>query len=304
MTPETSIFDATHSDKRAGDAHSTSRRRAHSRQASTDANSERPRVLIVDDDEAVRTALRSLLLSVGLDATCFASIHELLDADVLEGPGCLVLEVRMRGASGLNLQHHLAQSGNPKPIIFLTGHGDIPMAVQAMKAGAVDFLTKPMRDQALLDAVNVGIALDAVRRAEAVVVKQHAARLATLTPRERQILREVAHGRLNKQIAFDLGISEVTVKLHRSNVMRKMEATSVGELIRRWEALPAAMREAAWVGELIRAWVAPARCYARVGQSELRPADFQAAFTDRTLGARAFFVAQSSAKSATSSQPG
>src|SRR5690606_9837192 len=123
-------------------------------------------------------------------------------------PGCLVLDVRMPGASGLDLQSHLAKSGNPKPVIFLTGHGDIPMTVQAMKAGAVDFLTKPVRDQTLLDAVAAGIAVDATRRQQAAVVKRNVERVATLTPREREVLREVARGRLNKQIAFDFGISE------------------------------------------------------------------------------------------------
>jgi FixJ family two-component response regulator len=152
----------------------------------------------------------------------------------------------MPGSSGLDLQNHLAMNGNSKPIIFLTGHGDIAMTVRAMKAGAIDFLTKPVRDQTLLDAVAAGIVRDTSQRAAARVVKQHVARLATLTPRERQVFREVAHGRVNKQIAFDLGISEITVKLHRGNVMRKMEATSVGELIRAWEALHhhSSMREA------------------------------------------------------------
>jgi FixJ family two-component response regulator len=135
-------------------------------------------------------------------------------------------------------------SGNPKPIIFLTGHGDIPMTVQAMKAGAVDFLTKPVRDQTLLDAVVAGIAMDAERRAEATVVRRNVARFERLTRREREVLHEVAHGRLNKQIAFDLGITEVTVKLHRSNVMRKMEVASVSELVRAWATLPAPMRAA------------------------------------------------------------
>jgi FixJ family two-component response regulator len=204
---------------------------------------EQPLVLILDDDERIRTALQELLLSVGIDSACFASTRELLDSGVPDRPGCLILDVRMPGSSGLDLQNHLAVSGDAKPIIFLTGHGDIPMTVRAMKAGAVDFLTKPVRDQTLLDAVSAGIARDIELRASARVVKQHAERLATLTRRERQVLREVAHGRLNKQIAFDLGISEITVKLHRSNVMRKMEAASVGELIRAWEALPEALRE-------------------------------------------------------------
>lgn len=207
------------------------------------SEAEQPLVIIVDDDAAVREALAELILSVGFQPACFASTRELLEADVLDRPGCLILDIRMPGASGLDLQQHLARNGNPKPIIFVTGHGDIPMTVQAMKAGAVDFLTKPVRDQTLLDAVFAGIAMDGARRAEAAIVKRSIERLATLTPREREVLREVARGRLNKQIAFDLGISEVTVKLHRGNVMRKMQAASIGELIRAWETLPAPMRE-------------------------------------------------------------
>ncbi|EHK78787.1 two component LuxR family transcriptional regulator [Sinorhizobium meliloti CCNWSX0020] len=188
--------------------------------------------------------MSELILSAGLKPLSFASTREVLDADILDRPGCLILDVRMPGASGLHLQRHLAENGNAKPIIFLTGHGDIPMTVQAMKAGAVDFLTKPVRDQTLLDAVLTGIALDAARRANALIVSRNLERLETLTHREREILREVAQGRLNKQIAFDLGISEVTVKLHRANVMRKMGAGSIGELIRAWETLPMVMREA------------------------------------------------------------
>jgi FixJ family two-component response regulator len=205
---------------------------------------EQPLVIIVDDDAPVREALSELIMSAGFQSIGFASTRELLDTDALDSPGCLILDVRMPGASGLDLQRHLAQNGNPKPIIFLTGHGDIPMTVQAMKAGAVDFLTKPVRDQTLLDAVIAGVAMDAARRAEAVIVRRNVERLETLTPREREVLRQVARGRLNKQIAFDLGISEVTVKLHRGNVMRKMEAASIGELILTWETLPASMREA------------------------------------------------------------
>jgi FixJ family two-component response regulator len=167
----------------------------------------------------------------------------LLETDALEKPGCLILDVRMPGSSGLDLQRHLAASGTCKPIVFLTGHGDIPMTVQAMKAGAIDFLTKPVRDQTLIDAVVDGIRRDVAQRADALAVKSNVERLETLTPRERQILHEVARGRVNKQIAFDLGISEVTVKLHRSNVMRKMGASSIGELIRAWESLPSPMRE-------------------------------------------------------------
>ncbi len=168
--------------------------------------------------------------SAGMDCVSFESTRELLETDVLDRPGCLVLDVRMPGSSGLDLQRHLSASGKSKPIVFLTGHGDIPMSVQAMKAGAIDFLTKPVRDQTLIDAVMDGINRDLKQRADALAVKGNVERLETLTPRERQVLHEVARGRVNKQIAFDLGISEVTVKLHRSNVMRKMQASSIGRI--------------------------------------------------------------------------
>ncbi|WP_284260531.1 response regulator transcription factor [Bradyrhizobium iriomotense] len=205
-------------------------------------NTDRPLVLIVDDDEEIRFSLRELLLSVGIDACCFGSTQELLRADLPERPGCLILDVRMPGASGLDLQQHLAQNGNMRPIIFLTGHGDIAMTVQAMKAGAVDFLTKPVRDQTLLDAVTTAIEKDVLQRAAAGRIEQHVARFAKLTPREREVVREVARGRLNKQIAFELGISEITVKLHRGNATRKLQAASVGDLIRIWETLPVELR--------------------------------------------------------------
>ena len=208
------------------------------------ANTDRPLVLIVDDDEEIRFALRELLLSVGLDACCFGSTQELLCADLPERPGCLILDVRMPGASGLDLQQQLVLNGNTRPIVFLTGHGDIAMTVQAMKAGAVDFLTKPVRDQALLDAVTAAIEKDIAQRASAQSVRQHVDHYLTLTPREREVLREVVQGRLNKQIAFDLGISEITVKLHRGNATRKLRAGSVGQLIRIWESLPAELRGA------------------------------------------------------------
>jgi FixJ family two-component response regulator len=208
-----------------------------------DTKADRPLVLIVDDDEEVRAALQELMQSVGLDAVCFALPRELLESELPDRPGCLVLDVRMPGASGLDLQHQLAAKGNLKPIIFLTGHGDIPMSVQAMKAGAVDFLTKPFRDQTLLDAITVAVEKDVQQRAATRRAKQHFDLFATLTHREREVMREVARGRLNKQIAFDLGIKEITVKLHRGNVMRKMKAASVGELIRAWETLPADLRD-------------------------------------------------------------
>jgi FixJ family two-component response regulator len=205
---------------------------------------ERPLVMIVDDDVGVREALHELMLSAGMQAACFASTRDLLDAGMLDRPGCLVLDVRMPGASGLDLQHQLAASGNRKPIVFLTGHGDIPMSVQAMKSGAVDFLTKPVRDQTLLDAVVRAIERDIVQRAKANIVQRNVELYATLTTREREILAEVARGRINKQIAFDFGISEVTVKLHRGKAMRKMQATTMAQLIRSWESLPADLRPA------------------------------------------------------------
>jgi FixJ family two-component response regulator len=151
--------------------------------------------------------------------------------------------VRLPGLSGLDFQRRLASSGRLKPIIFLTAYGDIPMTAEAMKAGAVDFLTKPVRDQNLLDAIEIAIERDIDQRETATAVKQHLDRFATLTPRERQVFRAVAQWRINKQIAFALGISIVTVKLHRSNVMRKMGAASVGSLIRAWEVLPSDIRE-------------------------------------------------------------
>ena len=205
---------------------------------------EQPLVLIVDDDSAVRDALNELILSAGMEPMCFASTRELLEAKMLDRPGCLLLDVRMPGASGLELQDQLAANGNRKPIIFLTAHGDILMSVQAMKAGAVDFLTKPVRDQTLLDAIIVAIRQDSAQRESATSVKRAMELLETLTAREREVLGEVARGRLNKQIAFDLCISEVTVKLHRANAMRKMQAKSIGELIRTWELIPSHLRSA------------------------------------------------------------
>jgi FixJ family two-component response regulator len=214
-----------------------------SQAAGNSAEADRPLVILVDDDDRLREALHELMLSVGLDAISFVSTRDLLEAELPDRPSCLVVDVRMPGVSGLDLQHRLAESGDAKPIVFLTAHGDIPMSVQAMKAGAVDFLTKPVRDQTLLDAIAAGIERDIRQRAHARVVKEHLSKLALLTPRECQVLREVALGRLNKQIAFNLGISEITVKLHRGNVMRKMRLTSVGELVRVWEVLPAGVRE-------------------------------------------------------------
>lgn len=206
------------------------------------ANAE-PLVIVVDDDEAVRQALCELLASVGIQAAGFASTRELLDAEVLDRPGCMILDVRMPGLSGLDFQSQLAANGIPASIIFLTGHGDIPMTVQAMKAGAVEFLTKPVRDQTLLDAVNKAIATDQARRDDVLMARRNTARYGSLTPRERQVMRAVVAGALNKQIAYDLGITEITVKLHRSSVMKKMNTPFVAHLVRAWQTLPADLRD-------------------------------------------------------------
>jgi len=207
--------------------------------AATSASS----VLVVDDDDAVRLSICELLESVGIHALGFSSTRDLLEADVLDRPGCMILDVRMPGLSGLDFQSHLNASGVPASIIFLTGHGDIPMTVQAMKAGAVEFLTKPVRDQTLLDAVNRAIAEDLFKREGALASRENITLFASLTPRERQVMRAVVQGALNKQIAYDLGITEVTVKLHRSSVMKKMRAPFVTHLVRAWQSLPVELRE-------------------------------------------------------------
>jgi len=206
--------------------------------AMNDVETVEPLVLIVDDDEQVRNSLQELMHSVDIEVAAFATTRELLESGLPDRPGCLILDVRMPGASGLDLQDHFAQQGTAKPIVFLTAFGDIPMTVKAMKAGALDFLTKPVRDQTLLDAVMTGIQRDIAQRAQARAVRKQIERFETLTSRERQVLRSVVFGRLNKQIAFDLGISEVTVKLHRGNGMRKMRVASVSQLTSAWELLP------------------------------------------------------------------
>jgi FixJ family two-component response regulator len=204
-----------------------------------------PIVIVVDDDDAVRLSICELLESVGIASLAFASARELMEASVLDRPGCMILDVRMPGLSGLDIQSHLAAHGIPTSIIFLTGHGDIPMTVQAMKAGAVEFLTKPARDQTLLDAVNRAIAADLAKRGDARTARENIALFQRLTPRERQVMRAVVQGALNKQIAYELGITEVTVKLHRSSLMRKMRAPFVTHLVRAWQSLPAELREEA-----------------------------------------------------------
>lgn len=189
-------------------------------------------VAVIDDDANFRESLGRLLKSVGVRHQLFASVAEFLESEPNDCATCLVLDVRLPGRSGLDFQRDLAAAGVKIPIVFITGYGDIPMSVQAMKAGAVEFLTKPFRDQDLLDAVNAGLARDRERREDDKVTSALRARLEGLTPRERAILVEVAKGRLNKQIAGEMGITVTTVKVHRSNMMRKVEAGSVAELCR------------------------------------------------------------------------
>jgi len=187
-------------------------------------------VLVIDDDTAVRDSVARLLRSVGLDAQLFASISEFFESVPPDGPTCLVLDVRLPGQSGLDLQRELAAANREIPIIFITGHGDIPMTVQAMKGGAIEFLTKPFRDQELLDAIQLGFSRDHARRENEKALATLKERFGSLSPREREIMVQVARGRLSKQIAHDIGISEATVKVHRSRAMHKMNAHSLPEL--------------------------------------------------------------------------
>lgn len=192
----------------------------------------KPTVLVIDDDSNVRASVGRLLRSLEMEVRLFASISDFLKSGPPDGPTCIVLDVRLPGQSGLDLQRELAAAHRDLPIIFITGHGDIPMTVQAMKGGAIEFLTKPFRDQDLLDAIQFGLARDRSRMENEQALSALKKRFDSLSPREREIMIEVARGRLSKQIAGDIGIAEATVKVHRSRLMRKMKATSLPVLSR------------------------------------------------------------------------
>ena len=204
----------------------------------------KPTVFIIDDDSSVREGVADLLRSVGLEVRAFASPQEFLDSKRPDAPGCLILDVRLPGPSGLELQGMLASSDIQLPIIFISGHGDIPMSVRAIKSGAVEFLTKPLHEQQLLDAVHAAVEQDRARREEAIALTELRLRFDTLTPREQEILVLVVSGRPNKQIAADLGLSEMTEKVHRSQVMHKTRAKSVIDLVRMTDKLGLSTRKA------------------------------------------------------------
>jgi FixJ family two-component response regulator len=201
------------------------------------AGAREPLVFIVEDEESVRRALSNLFQSVGLEVEVFGSAPEMLQSKLPDVASCLVLDVRLPGLSGLDFQAELAKANIHIPIIFMTGHGDIPMTVRAMKGGAVDFLTKPFRDQDMLDAVTVAIERDRKRRDAQRVVASLQALFETLTPRERDILALVASGLMNKQVAGELGLAEITVKIYRGQIMKKMGARSLADLVRMAETL-------------------------------------------------------------------
>lgn len=202
-----------------------------------EAGNNEPMVLVVDDDPSVRRALVNLFESVGLRVAAFGSAPEILQSKPPEVPSCLVLDIRLPGLSGLDLQADLAKANIHTPIIFITGHGDIPMTVRAMKSGAVDFLTKPVRDQDMLDAVQAAIQRDRKRREIEKTVSNLRSRFESLTPRERDVLSLVASGKMNKNVAAELGLAEITVKIYRGQIMRKMGAKSLAELVKMNEAL-------------------------------------------------------------------
>lgn len=196
-----------------------------------------PIVFVVDDDPSLRTALTNLFRSVGLRAEVFGSAPELLQSKLPDVPSCLILDIRLPGQSGLDFQAELAKANIHIPIIFMTGHGDIPMTVRAMKAGAVDFLSKPFRDQDMLDAVATAIERDRKRRKDEKVISELRAHFDSLTPREQEVLALVASGLMNKQIAAEIDLAEITVKIHRGHIMRKMGARSLADLVRMAELL-------------------------------------------------------------------
>jgi FixJ family two-component response regulator len=197
----------------------------------------RPLVLVVDDDLPMRDALQALFRSVGLDSEAFASTSALLERELPDVECCLVLDVRLPGVNGLDFQAQLLQSDRALPVIFMTGYGDIPMTVRAMKAGAVDFLSKPFRDQDMLDAVTTALERDRIRRRDLAEVLRLQDLYRGLTPRERQVMGHVAAGLMNKQIAGEIGLSEITVKIHRVNLMRKLGVRTVADLVRIAETL-------------------------------------------------------------------
>jgi FixJ family two-component response regulator len=200
-----------------------------------------PTVIVIDDDSAMRESISGLIRSVGFQVKMLASVDEFHQSGRPDGPACLVLDVRLPGQSGLDLQRELASRRIQLPIVFITGHGDIPMSVQAMKGGAIEFLTKPFRDQDLLDAIQVGLARDRARLDDEKSMAVLRARFETLTVREREVMARVVTGRLNKQIAGELGISDITVKVHRAQVMRKMKASSLPDLARMADKLKLAV---------------------------------------------------------------